>query len=55
MRSAPLGRPARGVVCLVVARGRGQRPVGSTPGRPMRHACPLLRLVWGRQRLSPAA
>jgi len=55
MRSAPLGRPARGVVCLGAARGRGQRPIGSTPGRPMRHARPLLRLVWGRQSLSPAA
>jgi hypothetical protein len=55
MRSAPLGRPARGVVCLVAARGRGQRPVGSTLGRPMRQARPLLRLAWGRQSLSPAA
>src|SRR5262245_4629843 len=30
MRFAPLGRPVRGVVCLGAARGRGQRPVGST-------------------------
>jgi hypothetical protein len=38
MRSALLGRPARGGVCLVAARGRGQRPVGSAPGRPRCHA-----------------
>ena len=53
MRSAPLGSHVRGVVCLGAARGRGQRPVGSTPGRPMRQARPLLRLVKGRQGLSP--
>jgi hypothetical protein len=55
MRFASLGRLARGVVCLGVARGRGQRPVGRKPGRPMRQARLLLRLVWGRQSLSPAA
>jgi len=55
MRAAPLGRPVRGVVCLGTARGRGQRPVGSTPGRPMRQARPSLPHVWGQQSLSPAA
>jgi hypothetical protein len=53
MRSAPLGRPVRGVVCLGAARGRGQRPVGSTPGRPMRQARPSLPHVRGRPGLSP--
>jgi hypothetical protein len=53
MRSAPLGRPVRGVVCLGTARGRGQRPVGSTPGRPMRQARPSLLHVRGRPGLSP--
>jgi hypothetical protein len=55
MRSAPLGRPVRGVVCLVAARGRGQWPVGSTPGRPIRQARPSLPHVCGQQSLSPAA
>ena len=55
MRSTPLGRPVRGVVYLVVARGRRQRPLSSAPGRPMRQARPWLPPVWGRQRLSPAA
>ena len=32
MRSAPLGSPTRGVVCLVAARGRGQRPVRQYSG-----------------------
>ena len=54
MRSAPLGRPPRGVVCLGAARSRGQRPVGSTPERAMRQARPLLPHVWGRQSLAPA-
>jgi hypothetical protein len=52
MRSAPLGRSARGVVCLVAARRRGQRPVGRAPGRPMRHAGPSLPPVWGLRSLS---
>ena len=34
---------------------RGQQPVGSTPGRPMRQARPSLPPVWGQQSLSPAA
>ena len=55
MRSAPLRSPARGVVYLEAARGRGQRPVSSTPGRSRRRARPLLPHVWGRQRLSLAA
>jgi hypothetical protein len=55
MRSTPLGRPVRGVVCLVVARGRRQRPLNSAPGQPMRQARPLLPPVWGWQSLSPAA
>jgi len=55
MRSASLGSPARGVVCLVAARGRGQRPVSIAPGRPRRHARPSLLPVWGRPSLSPAA
>jgi len=55
MRSAPLGRPVRGVVCLVAARGRGQRSSGSAPGPLMRQAQPLLPPVWGQQSLSPAA
>jgi hypothetical protein len=55
MRSAPLGSPARGVVCLEAARGQGQRPVSSTPGRSRRRARPSLPHVWGRQRLSLAA
>jgi hypothetical protein len=53
MRSAPLGRPVRGVVCLEAARGRGQRPVGSPPGGPMRQARPSLPHVRGRPGLSP--
>ena len=55
MRSAPLGSPARGVVCLEAARGRGQRPVSGAPGRSRRHARPSLPHVWGLQRLSLAA
>jgi hypothetical protein len=53
MRSAPLGSPARGVVCLVAARGRGQRSVSSVPGQSRRPARPLLPHVWGWQGLSP--
>jgi hypothetical protein len=55
MRSAPLGRPLRGVVCLEAARGWEQRPVSSAPGQSRRHARPSLPHVWGRQRLSLAA
>jgi hypothetical protein len=55
MRSAPLGSPVRGVVCLVAARGRGQRPVGSAPGQSRRPARPSHPHVWGWQSLSPAA
>jgi hypothetical protein len=55
MRAAPLGSQVRGVVCLVAARGQGQRPVGHTPGRPMRQAQPSLPHVRGQQSLSPAA
>jgi hypothetical protein len=55
MRSAPLGSPARGVVCLEAARGRGQRPVSRTPGWSRRRARPSLPHVWDRQRLSLAA
>jgi hypothetical protein len=32
MRSAPLGSPARGVVCLVAARGRGTTACVPCPG-----------------------
>jgi hypothetical protein len=53
MRSAPLERRARGVVCVVAARGQGQRPIGRTPGRPLSQARPSLPHVWGRQGLSP--
>src|SRR4029450_6955710 len=53
MRSAPLGSPARGVVCLVAARGRGQWSVSSVPGQSRRPARPLLRHEWGWQSLSP--
>jgi hypothetical protein len=49
MRSAPLGRSARGVVCLVAARRRLQQPRGSTPGRSRRQGRPSLRHVRGRQ------
>ena len=54
MRSAPLGHPARGIVCLVAARGGAQRPAGGAPGRLRRQARPSLPHVWGRQGLSPA-
>jgi len=53
MRSALQGSPARGVVCLEAARGRGQRPVGSAQGQSRRPARPLLPHVWGWQSLSP--
>jgi hypothetical protein len=53
MRSAPLGSPARGVVCLEAARGRLQQPGGSTPGRSQRQVRPSLPHVRGRQGLSP--
>jgi Transposase zinc-binding domain len=55
MRAAPLGRPARGGVCLVAARGRGQRPVGSAPGRSRRQARPSRPHRWSRQSLAPTA
>jgi len=53
MRSTPLGRPVRGVVCLVVARGRRPRPLNSAPGQPMRQARPSLPPVRGRPDLFP--
>jgi hypothetical protein len=55
MKSAPRGSPARGVVCLGAARGRRQRPGGSTAGRARRQIRPLLPHVWGWQSLSLAA
>jgi hypothetical protein len=53
MRSAPLGSPARGVVCLGATRGRRQRPVSSALGRSRCHARLSLPYVWGRPGLFP--
>ena len=50
MRSALLGSPARGVVCLEAARGWGQRPVSRTPGR-FAAPCPAI----APARVGPAA